>query len=75
MKKYFLQKAEENLPKIYAEKISISADAKVLHSGDSFVLDLGNHHVGYFSFVLGQGPLKYLSFRLCSLQKFTLALL
>ena len=53
MKKYFLQKAEENLPKIYAEKISISADAKVLHSGDSFVLDLGNHHVGYFSFVLG----------------------
>lgn len=53
MKKYFLQKADENLPKIYTEKISVSSDTKVLHRGDSFVLDLGNHYVGYFSFVLG----------------------
>ena len=53
MKEYYLKKADENLPKIEMENISVPNEAKALNSGDSFVLDLGNHYVGYLSFVLG----------------------
>lgn len=53
MNHYYWQKAEENLPKIYEEEIRVVSENKILHSGDSFEIDLGNHYVGYFSFVLG----------------------
>ena len=47
--KYFLQKAQENFPKIYYKIITLPEKTN-LNSGDSFVLDLGNHYVGKFSF-------------------------
>lgn len=53
MKAYYLQKADENLPKLYRENIRISSDTQPLRNGDRVVLDLGNHSVGYFSFSLG----------------------
>lgn len=52
-KEYYLKKAQENLPKLFSDDISILNEFKQLNSGDSFVIDLGNHYVGYFSFVLG----------------------
>ncbi len=53
MKTYYLQKAEKNLPTLHAENVRIASEARELHSGDSFVLDLESHYVGYLSFVLG----------------------
>ena len=47
--KYFLQKAQENFPKIYYKTITLPEKTN-LETGDSFVLDLGNHYVGKFSF-------------------------
>lgn len=52
-KSYYLKKAEENFPKLYTEEISVVNEVKELYPGDSFVLDLGNHYVGYLSFTLG----------------------
>lgn len=52
-KAYYLQKADENFPQLFTEDVSLSCENKVLSQGDSFVIDLGNHYVGYFSFVLG----------------------
>ena len=52
-KEYYLRKAEENLPKLFKEDINVKYEPKVLNSGDDVVLDLGNHYVGFFSFVLG----------------------
>ena len=52
-KEYYLKKADENLPTIYSEDIKILGDKKALSNGDSFVVDLGNHYVGYFSFTMG----------------------
>jgi len=50
MKEYYLKKAEENLPKINITKICPDLDPVILNSGDTFVIDLGTHYVGYFSF-------------------------
>ena len=47
--KYFLQKAQQNFPKIYYKIITLPEKTN-LNSGDSFVLDLGNDYVGKFSF-------------------------
>jgi hypothetical protein len=52
MKEYFLKKAEENLPDLIKTRIFLDIEKKPLNSGDFFVLDLGNHYVGYFSFKL-----------------------
>ena len=49
MKEYYLKKAEENLPKINITKICPDLDPVILNSGDTFVVDLGTHYVGYFS--------------------------
>ena len=53
MKEYYLKKAEENLPVIHRRRIEIQNEVKELYKGDSFVLDLGDHYVGYLSFTLG----------------------
>ena len=46
---YFLQKAQENFPKLFYKTITLPEKTS-LETGDSFVLDLGNHYVGKFSF-------------------------
>lgn len=53
LKARYLESAQANLPRIYSEDIRVVTDKKALVNGDSFVVDLGNHYVGYFSFVLG----------------------
>lgn len=53
MKADYLKKAEENFPALFTEDIHALCDKKFLCSGDHFVIDLRNHYVGYFSFVLG----------------------
>ncbi len=50
MKEYFLKKAEENLPEIKKKEIVINVEPITLGVGDTYIIDLGNHHVGYFSF-------------------------
>ena len=50
MKEYYLQKADENLPKLNKKKIFPDVKSGVLNVGDSLIIDLGNHYVGYFSF-------------------------
>ena len=52
MKKYYLEMAEKNLPPLIATNIKPSPQRAVLNKGDTLVIDLGNHYVGYFSFVL-----------------------
>ena len=47
---YFLKKAQENFPKMFYEDIKPVAEKKVFVSGDSVILDLGNHYTGKFSF-------------------------
>lgn len=49
-KEYFLKKAQENLPEIYYHKITPETGRNVFEKGESFILDLGNHYVGCFSF-------------------------
>lgn len=49
-KEYFLKKAQENFPQMFYKDIYPEADKKVFKSGDSIILDLGNHYVGKFSF-------------------------
>lgn len=50
MKLYYLKKADENLPALRTKIVSHEIDSTVMQSGDSIVIDLGNHYVGYFSF-------------------------
>ena len=52
-KEYYLKKAEENLPAIIEKTVVPQAENRVVTSGDEFVIDLGNHYVGYFSFRMG----------------------
>ncbi|MEE0946381.1 MAG: hypothetical protein U0M42_06120 [Acutalibacteraceae bacterium] len=52
-KEYYLTKAQENLPKLINSDISILNEVKKVYNNDNFVIDLGNHYVGYFSFFLG----------------------
>ena len=53
MKDHFLACAEAQMPRIYKKEIVPSIEMQTLGIGDSFVIDLGNHYVGYFSFVMG----------------------
>ena len=52
MQSYYLQKADENLPELRKTVITPCVGERVLGSGDTLVIDLGNHYVGYFSFKL-----------------------
>ena len=52
MKEYYLKKADENLPKLNKVEIAPCVDATVLNSGDTLIIDLGNHYVGYLTFKL-----------------------
>jgi len=49
-KNYFLSRAQENLPRMYYEDIFPNRSEFAANSGDSVVLDFGNHAVGHFSF-------------------------
>lgn len=50
MKKLYLQRAEENMPRFFETKICPAVSSEALKSGDELVIDLNNHYVGYFSF-------------------------
>ena len=52
MQAYYLQKADENLPPLHTTVIRPAAEERPLQNGDTLVLDLGNHYVGYFSFTM-----------------------
>lgn len=49
-KEYFLKKAQENFPEIYYHNITPKVDRNIFEKSESFILDLGNHYVGCFSF-------------------------
>lgn len=74
MKDYYLKKAEENLPPLRHTLLTPTGSAGVLMKGDSFVIDLGNHYVGYLSFTLGyvdkfiDAPVK-LALRFCESER------
>ena len=53
MQSYYLQKADENLPVLYATVIRPDTEVRPLKDGDTMILDLGNHYVGYLSFTVG----------------------
>lgn len=52
MKKLYLQIADKNLPELHEQIITPDISCSVLNKGDEIVIDLGNHYVGYFSFML-----------------------
>ncbi len=52
MKSYYLKKADENLPALHTTVIRPEAEVRPLSNGDTMILDLGNHYVGYLSFKL-----------------------
>lgn len=47
---YFLKKAEENFPQMFYTDVRPECQRMDVTQGDSFVLDLGDHCVGHFSF-------------------------
>ena len=49
-KKYFLAKAQENMPELHCKNIIPDATEFIGSDGDSVLLDLGEHAVGHFSF-------------------------
>ena len=49
-KNYFLKKAQENFPELYYRELTPDITEFTATSGDSIVLDLGEHAVGHFSF-------------------------
>ena len=49
---YYLRKAEENFPKMYHREVRPECQKRDVAQGDSFVLDLGDHCVGHFSFAM-----------------------
>lgn len=50
MNTYYLNKAEEYLPKLIQTEVLPDRSEAILENGESVVLDLGAHCVGYFSF-------------------------
>ena len=46
----YLQKADENLPPLHTTEIHPAYEERPLGNGDTVILDLGNHYVGYLSF-------------------------
>ena len=53
MKDFYLARAEAEMPEIYKKEIRPELPMQTLAIGDSIVIDLGDHYVGYFSFVMG----------------------
>ncbi|MBQ3603226.1 MAG: hypothetical protein IJA02_05275 [Clostridia bacterium] len=51
-KKFFLSKADENRPMLHYRDIIPDINEFVAQTGDSILLDLGEHAVGHFSFAL-----------------------
>ena len=49
-KNYFLAKAQDNMPALYYRNIAPDYNEFIVSTGDSFILDLGEHAVGHFSF-------------------------
>ncbi len=49
-KNYFLAKASENMPELHFRKLVADIKNFSAKSGDSIILDLGEHAVGHFSF-------------------------
>ncbi len=49
-KNYFLTKAQENFPQLYYRKLIPDIKTFNADTGDSVILDLGEHAVGHFSF-------------------------
>ncbi|MBQ2974375.1 MAG: glycoside hydrolase [Clostridia bacterium] len=49
-KNYFLRKAQENFPELNYTVLTPDISEFTASSGDSVILDLGNHAVGHFSF-------------------------
>lgn len=49
-KKFFLSKAQDNYPKLYYKDIKPDITEIAVSTGDSILLDLGEHAVGHFSF-------------------------
>ena len=49
-KNYFLSKAQENFPQLYYRKLIPDIKSFNADTGDSVILDLGEHAVGHFSF-------------------------
>lgn len=49
-KNYFLAKAQDNMPALYYRNIAPDDNEFIVSTGDSFILDLGEHAVGHFSF-------------------------
>lgn len=52
VKQSYLNRADENLPKLNEEIITPEVPRQILDSGDEIIIDLRNHYVGYFSFIL-----------------------
>jgi len=52
LKEYYLKKADENLPEIFTRSIVPDAEPVCMNNGEEYIIDLGNHYVGYFSFKL-----------------------
>lgn len=52
MRDYYLKKADENLPALQTTVIRPEVEDRPLSNGDTIVIDLGNHYVGYLSFKL-----------------------
>ena len=53
MKSYYLKKADQNLPVLNTTVITPNVEKTVMNTGDSLVVDLGYHYVGYLSFTVG----------------------
>lgn len=52
MKELYLKKADMYLPELNEKTIIPELPDTILDEGDEIVIDLGNHYVGYFSFML-----------------------
>lgn len=69
MTENFWEKANECFPEIYISEI-LKNETAILNQGDTYVVDLGNHYVGYFSFKMWytsqyiDAPVKF-SIRFC----------
>ncbi len=52
MNEFFLEKANKEKPFIFHKMIKVKCEKNLFSQGDKITLDLGNHYVGYFSFVI-----------------------
>lgn len=74
MKELYLKKADMYLPELNEKIIIPKVPDTILTEGDDIVIDLGNHYVGYFSFMLNyvdmyiDAPVR-LYIRFCETQK------